>query len=256
MIQTRSKFFYGFDVESQNQFLDISVEASIISTLTIAFGNYTITEGIAAVRSAFAGPRSDITVTIDRETLLVTISSSTVFDLNLTGPSSANSLYPTLGFTQGVDLTGQTSYTGASPCGDTYSPQFWLQSYVPPEHFIELSDASINRAADGRVEVVQFGEIRKIQMEVKFITSLKMDGTVIENNQTGVADALRFLSYISKKKKFEFAPDRNLSSEFYKVIIDQSPGYKNGTGFKLKEMLSDKIIDVFETGVFTLEVVR
>ncbi len=82
-----------------------------------------------------------------------------------------------------------------------------------------------------------------------------MDGAIIRNNPTGLADALSFLGYISQKKKFEFVPDVLAPSTYYRVILEKAPDYSSGTGFKLKELFGQNLPDIYETGIFTLRVV-
>jgi hypothetical protein len=139
--------------------------------------------------------------------------------------------------------------------GSEYYPQFMLQSYVPPGNFVESVEATVNESADGRVEVVRFGTRNMIEMDIKFITNKTMDGSIIRNNPTGLADALDFFNYVSQKKKFEFVPDVTSTSTYHKVILEKFPGNSNGTGFKLRELLSENLPDFYETGVMTLRVV-
>ncbi len=258
MIQTWSKFNYGFDVDSENQYLDIIESGIFPQTAATEFGNYTLGEGLRAVQDAMnTVARNAYVITVDRTTNLVTITGTEVFELPLVnGPTAASSIFYLLGFRQGADLSGSAAYTGSHPCGFAYTPQFKLQSYLPPEHFIESSDATVNKSADGRVEVVRFGLEQKMEMDIKFITNLKMDDTVIRNSQTGVADALAFLAYISQKKRFEFMPDENDSGTYYKVILESLPGFGKGTGFRLKELFGQGQPDLYETGIMQLRVVQ
>jgi hypothetical protein len=173
----------------------------------------------------------------------------------LNSTTTTKKAFSLLGFVGASDLTGSASYTGNEASGETYYPQFLLQSYVPPENWIESMDATINKSADGRVEVVRFGEEQKLEFEIKFITDLPMDGLVIKNNPSGLQDARDFLSYISQKKRFEFVPDVASTSVFYKVMLDKAPGSDKGTGFKLKELYTQNLPDVYETGILQLKVV-
>jgi hypothetical protein len=256
MIRTWSKFTFGFDVESDNKYLDFT-EDGFPQTAEIEFGNYTLGEGLSAVQSALnSSGQNTYTVTVNRSTLLVTISADDTFDLNIaTGDTAANSIFGLLGFNFASDLTGLSSYTGNAPCGSFYDPQFLLQDYVPPENFKESIDATVNRSASGRVEVVRFGIEQKIEMNIRYITNNVMDNVAIKNNQSGLESALAFMSYISQKKRFEFIPDVANLDSFYKVILESSPGFSKGTGFKLREMLSRDLPDFYETGVLQLRVV-
>jgi hypothetical protein len=197
----------------------------------------------------------EYTVTLSRATHLITISASDEFELPvINGPTAGNSVFGILGFTT-TDRTGADSYTADTPIGFQYSPQFKLQSYVPKEHFTESADATVNKSADGRVEVVRFGLDEKIEMDIKFITDLVMDDTHIKNNPSGVSEALSFLRYITQKKRFEFVPDVEEPSTVIKVLLESFPGYSKGTGFKLKELIGQNLPDIYETGVFQLRAV-
>ncbi len=160
-----------------------------------------------------------------------------------------------LGFDFSIDLVGDDSYTGNLRSGSVYRPQFQLQSYVPPDNFQESVSPVINESGDGRVEVVRFGTKNKIEMDIKFITNLPMDGLTIRNNPSGLSDALAFINYITQKKKFEFVPDVDSADDFHKVILENTPGFSDGTGFKLKELFFEGLPDIYETGVITLRVI-
>lgn len=255
MIKTWSKFTYGFSIDTSNNSLNID-EGGGELLVTVSAGSYTLGEFVGAVKAALNDVgTNEYEVVVDRVTGLVTISADNDFDILLSsGTQIGVSFADLLGFVQVTDLTGTDTYTGASRAGLEYYPQFLLQSYVPPENYKQSSDATINKTASGRVEVVRFGIERLIEMDVKFITSLPMDGKVIKNNPRGLEAALEFLSDVSQKTRFEFVPDVDEPDEFYKVILESFPGFQNGTGFKLKELYAQNLPDIYETGVFTLRV--
>lgn len=252
MITTRSKFVYGFDVDTSNQYLCFK-EGVTEKIADVEFGNYTIAEGLQAVADAMnAAGDNTYSLTIDRASGLVTISADADFDLLITSGTAETSIFELLGFS-GADQTGADNYTGSAVCGEIYYPQFLLQDYTPPEHFVESIEATVNRSASGRVEVVTFGEEQKIEFNIKYITNNTMDGEVILNSSTGREDAVQFLNYISKKKRFEFFPDRD-DETLYKVIAESLPGYSKGTGFKLRMMPG--LFDIYETGSMQLRVIK
>jgi hypothetical protein len=256
MITTFSKFNYGFNITSQNNLMNFS-EGGPELTAELSPGSYTFGEFALAIQSALnADGALDYTLSLNRSTNKITISASGVFSLLLSSGSNIGlSPFELMGFTQVVDLTGANTYIGQDKAGFEYYPQFLLQSYVPAEHFKESSDATINTTASGRVEVVRFGIDEKIEMDIKFITNLPMDGHVIKNNPSGLDDALDFLSDISQKRRFEFVPDVDVPGTFNKVILESAPGFNNGTGFKLRELYSQNLPNIYETGLLTLRVV-
>lgn len=256
MIYTFSKFNYGLRADNLSRVINFT-EGGPELTATIETGSYTLGEYVSAIASALnTAGALDYTVTLNRSTNVVTISAPSNFNLLLdTGSNVSSSFASLLGFTQTTDLTGTNTYTGASPAGYQYSPQFMLQSYVSPDTFQQSVDAVVNKTASGRVEVVRFGIENFIEMDIKFITNKLMDNILIKNNPTGVEDAIAFLSDITEKSRFEFVPDVSTPSVFEKVLLESTPQSQNGTGFKLKELFSQNLPDFYETGVIKLRVI-
>lgn len=256
MIYTYSKFNYGLSIDSTNNKLNFS-EGGGELTATLSSGSYTLGDFVTAISSALnAAGALDYTVTLNRSTNVITISASGNFNILLsTGTNVGVSFADLMGFTQSLDLTGTNTYSGSSGAGFEYYPQFYLQSYVPPEIYKQSADATVNKTASGRVEVVRFGIEQFIEMDIKFITNLPMDGVLIKNNPSGLDAALDFLSDVSNKTKFEFVPNASSPSTFYKVIVESMPGIQNGTGFKLKELFTNNLPDIYETGVIKLRVI-
>lgn len=258
MIYTWSKFNYGHTVSLTNKYILFSEGAGELIA-TIEEGNYSLGGYVSAVQDALnATGALDYIVSVDRAgSNTISISASGVFSLlTNTGTLLDTSAFSMMGFSYAsANLTGADNYDGNMQSGSVYSPQFLLQSYVPPENFLESVNPVINESGDGRVEVIRFGTKNKIEMDLKFITDLPMDGLTIRNNPAGLSSALAFLNYITQKKKFEFVPDIDTPDTFSKVILESYPSSNDGTGFKLKELFADGLPDVYETGVITLRVV-
>lgn len=257
MIYSYSKFNYGINITVDNRFINFS-EGGPELTAVIETGDYALEQFPQAVESALNDAGSlTYSVTVDRtNNNLMTIVGSGVFDLLInTGSNNGNAAWETMGFVYPGDLTGASTYSGSGDCGDQYFPQFLLQSYVDRLHSQKSFDPTVNQTPSGRVEVVRFGLQQFFEMDVKFITDKPMDGCVIKNNASGVSDAVDFLEFISQKNKFEFVPDVGDPLTFYKVILESFPGFSNGTGFKLRELFTQNLPDIYETGVFTLRVV-
>lgn len=256
MIYTFSKFNYGINVDQGSYALNFT-EGGPELTAEISAGSYTLGEFVVAIEAALnsAGALT-YTVSVARATNIITISATGAFNiLLLTGTNIGVSFAEMAGFTQTVDLTGASSYSGASAAGSQYRPQFLLQSYVPSTSWRSSTDVTVNRTASGRVEVVRFGTERFIEMDIKFITDLPMDNTVIRNNPNGLGDALDFLNSVTQKNRFEFVEDVNDPSVFEKVIVESLPNYSDGTGFKLRELFVQNLPDIYETGVMKLRVI-
>jgi hypothetical protein len=261
VIDTRSTFYYGYRIESQpqNGFLNIDEGAGEV-TFEIPVGTYTLSTLVESLRNTLLTQGTlDYSVSVDRQTRRVTISATTNFDLlTNTGTNVGSSAWTLLGFDISADKTGSNTYTSDFASGDSYSPQFFLQSYVDPEDFQGKQQASKNVAADGTtVEVVNFGIAKFIEMDIKFITSRAdiADGINIVHNPTGVEDARRFLKDITELSEFEFLPDATDAGTFFRCILESTPDFPDGTGYKLKELFNRNLRDVYETGVLKMRVI-
>ena len=198
----------------------------------------------------------EYTVTVDRDTRQITISATSNFDLLLsTGSQVGTSPWQLLGFTQGVDLTGSNSYTGASPAGSEYITQFAPQNYVDPEKSQQRIDAAVNESASGVIEVISFGIRKRIEMNLMWITNIKSDGKIIRNNPTGVQDAETFLQYITGRPQLEFMPDKDDSNTFYEVQLERTQADTNGVGYLLKEEIGNNLPGYYQTGLLVFRVV-
>lgn len=258
MIDTFSKFYYGHEVTNTNLNIPFDEGAGELNA-TINVGSYALSEYIVAVESALnaASVTRVFTVSVDRDTRLVTISADGTFDLLVSsGVTAGASAFALLGFT-GADLTGASSYTGDSPSGSAYFPQFLLQDYVDEEDYREFISPSVNESASGEIEVVRFGINRFFEFSIKYITDEPMDNYVIKNNPNGRADARLFLRDITKRNTFEYMPDEGDSNTFFKVILEKIPGNKTATGYKIEELNRQNVRDIFEIkGKITLRVVE
>lgn len=254
MIYSFSKFNYGQTATLASQNILFKEGTGPTLTAQIPIGGYSLEDYVSVIQSQLNSTGNLIyTVTVDRATNQLTISSTGAFSLLTSQGATA---FTVMGFTQTSDLTGQTSYAGQTQCGQQYRPQFMLQSYLPSTNNSSSIDATVNQSASGRVEVVRFGVNRFIELDIKFISSLRMDGIVIRNNPNGLSDALSFMNYATTKQPFEFVPDEKLPSTFQKVLLEKTPDAADGTGYKLKELFTDSIPDVYETGLLTLRVIQ
>ena len=261
MLDTRSTFYYGYRINAQpqNGFLNIDEGAGEV-TFEIPVGSYTLSTIVSSLRNTLLTQGTlDYEVTVDRATRRITISATSTFDLlTNTGTNVGSSAWSLLGFDTSADKTGQMSYTSDFASGDSYSPQFFLQSYVSPEDFRGKQQATKNVAADGTtVEVINFGDALFIEMDIKFITSRTdiSDGINILHNPQGLEDARRFLRDITELSEFEFLPDVQNAGEFYRCIVESMPDFADGTGYKLKELFNQNLRDVYETGVIKMRVI-
>lgn len=255
-LTTFSQFFYGHTVDSTNNAIDFDEGGSELQA-TIATGDYTITEYLVAVKTALdAAGALTYTVALNRSTRKITISSTSTFALRTnTGTRSSVSAWSMLGYTTGSNKSGASTYTAENESASQYRPQSILEDHIPSENWLEKNDGVVNESASGIVQVVYFGDVRFIQLNIKYATNLTVRSiqSTIENQSSGLDNLRAFMNYITTKAKFEFMPDRDTPSTYYKVILDKTEESKNGISYKLKELKNGA--GYFETGKLILRVV-
>lgn len=249
LVETYSKFYYGFIVDTESLSIDID-EGSGEFTATLAAGEYSFSDFIIETQRALNDSGAlDYIVSGDRVTRLITITGSGNFDLLVqTGAHAGASAFSLLGFT-GSDRTGLSVYTGNSEAGFQYTPQFRLQSYIDQSIWQQAADASINKTANGRVEIISFGIEKFFQWNINFATNIYQSsaGPII-NNPNGLNDLTKFMIYAITRSPIEFMPDKNDPDTFYKIILESTPDNQMGVGFKLKELYDKNVPGYFETG--------
>lgn len=246
---TNSIFYYGHEVTLDNYSINFNEGAGELQA-TLVTGFYSLQEFVTEVQRALndAGTLT-YTVTVDRDTRIITIEATANFSLLFSSGTQASiSVHELLGFAQS-DFSGTDTYTGTLVSGLEYRTQFWPQDYVIADNNVKLIDAVVNKSADGRVQIIRFGSESIFEMNLKFITNLPMDGHVILNNSSGVEDARAFLTYIINKVNIEFMPDVDDRATYYTVLLESTTEDKKGTGFKLKEMTGSNVPNVYETGL-------
>jgi hypothetical protein len=257
MIDTKAVFNFGHIVTGENNEFCFSEGGPQLIAIIDPDG-YSLAEFAVALQAAMrdAGALAYV-VSVNRtgNANTLTISAPSNFQLLVATGTSLNPGWELAGFT-GADRTGSANYTGNSKSGLQYYPQFLLQSYVPKAHAQESYDYTLNRSASGREELIRFGVDKFIEAEIRFVTNLPMDGVVIESRPNGVEKAVEFLEYITQKQRFEFVPDRATPLTFEKVIISSLPGFNDGTGFRLRELLDLNLRDIYDVGLMRMRVLE
>lgn len=254
-ISTFSIIYYDFTVSGENKFLSFDEGAGELIA-EVETGDWTATELAVKIKVALdATGTQAYTVTFNRAQRSFTISADSSFDLLVSSGTSGASIFGLIAFT-GADRTGLLTYESNGEAGDYYEPQFILQDYVPEANGRKLVSPSINKTANGRVEVIRFGVERFIQMNIKFITDIVSDGKVIKSNVSGVDDANRFMRFAIEKKPFEFMENIADRSTFLKVILDKTPASQDGTEYSLREYYDRGLPGVYESGILTLRVLE
>jgi hypothetical protein len=254
-LTTRSSFLYGTTVTKENLSLDFS-EGGPQLNATLRVKSFSPSELIAEVLSAMNAVGGQVyTVALNRVTRKVTISAPGVFSLlPLTGTRSGSSIFETLGFDITFDKTGANTYTTEFTIGEYYTPQAVLQDYTSPDDHQLKESAKVNMAADGTVQTAVFGDGKRTDFNIWLITDKPgpFSSSNVEVQANAVQNTRDLLLFMITKGKFEFMPDRDSPSDFFKVICEKTAASSNGTGFKLDEM---KAKDFYQTNKIELRVV-
>ena len=113
-LATHSKFYYGFEIDETNQYLDFNEGSGELSA-ELEIGLYSFTDYCAELARALnAAGGSTYTVTGNRTTRKITIAATGTFSLLVSsGSHEGTSAFATAGFT-GADRSGSASYEGAA----------------------------------------------------------------------------------------------------------------------------------------------
>jgi len=251
-INTRAKFYYVDPVTKDNQFINFiePLQDNVELTASVAVGSYTITELVNAVISAMNGVgKLTYTGVFDRDTRILTISSTENFNLLVTTGSNAGlSIYPLLGFT--ADKTGLSSYDSDDVMGTEFVPQFPLQSYKDSKDNKTAISPSVNESASGVKEIVRFGNRRQFTFNITLITDSKVgsSGPWLETNVNAVSEANAFMDFTTDQNPVEFMPDKDNTSDNVKILLDRTPQSRVGTDYELKELINKNLAGYYETG--------
>ena len=240
-----SQFYFGHFITKDNQFLPFNDGAGDkIATLKV--GDYTLTTFVTEVQRALNDASSVVfSVSVNRTTRIITISGSGNFELQTTSGVASN-CFLLLGFS-GADKSGSNSYTGTIASGSFYRPQFLLQKFVAFGDDNRAVFSSVSKSASGQVQHVSFGDEELSSFIIPFATNITQGAGPIENQANGLDNLRTFLQYITKKRKIEFMPSRDLPGTFFQTILESSESSGTGTGYKLKEYFG-KHMGYFSSG--------
>ena len=89
-------------------------------------------------------------------------------------------------------------------------------------------------------------------MSLKYITNYPQGvGNDIENDSSAVEKARAFLQVLTQKRNVEFMPNRDDASVYEILLCEKLSNNSTGTGYKLKEMISRKLGNYYESGKIT-----
>jgi len=255
-IQTKPAFYYVSPIDGNSNlanFTEPNITGTIELTATFNVGARSPEQLMSEASRGFnAAGGQDYTVSFDRNTRFVTISSSDTFDILAgSGSNFGISIYGLLGFNQ-IDLTGQSSYTAQNQLGSEYLTQFPPQGFLDFDNNLGGIQPSVKESASGVVEVVTFGNRRLMEMELPFINSLpQAKNSVRQNNPTGLEDARQFMEFLITKSPLEYMKDKTNRSVFDTVLLERTRQSRTGTSYRLQEQVGQGFEEHYTTGRLT-----
>jgi hypothetical protein len=255
-LSTFSVFYYGFTVDADNYQLDFNEGGSEL-TAELNFGDYSFTDYLTELKRALdAAGALTYTVTANRTTRAITVAASGTYSLLVSTGTHGVNAFTMMGFT-GSDRTATNTYTGNTTAGSAYTPQYKLQSYIPPENYKKKRNVTVHETARGLVELVSFGSLSMIDMNIRFATDIFQHSSgPITNNASGVSDLNDFMTYLITKGSVEFMPDVGARDTYYKLILESTAEDSKGTGYKLKERFDLGIPGYYDTENLTFRVIE
>lgn len=257
MIQTFSAFYYGHSIDSSNYYLNFKEGVGPELTAQLNVGEYSLTDFCTEVSRAMnsAGALT-YSVTVDRSTRLITVSTSSAFTLLAgTGTNISAGVFSLLGFS--ADTASATSHLATSASGFSWEPQFKAQDFVDFEDQQSAIDGVVKKATNGTVEAVKFGNQKIMDANFLFITDIaQSNDCVLKSDSSGVDNARSFLEYATTKADLEFVPDIENPDTFFKCLLESTVESSTGTGFKLKEMYAKGLPGYFETGILKFRLIE
>lgn len=252
MIETKSEIIYGIEITSENRYLDFK-EGEISCSAELRPGRYVLSTIAKEVSNALNSSGSfNYSCSVDRATRKLTISSDGSFQLIAVNPPHSGNAFSVIGFTANKTGTSVTSDVGL---GKVYTPPRYLQDYVSPDDNLSAISESVNRSADGSVEVFSLGEERICEFNIDYITNNAAAYNWLENISGMKEKTIDLMTYLSKKGPVDFIPDKTNPEEFYTLIMEKNAFNSKGTGFRLFEMAGLKHIGMWETKVVNFRVV-
>lgn len=233
-LKTRAKFYYGFEVTSENNLVAIDEGSGRVDAL-LNTGKYTLSEYVNMLNSVF-NDRFEQTYqfSINRETRIISISVDASVTLLIGDLSGGNTGFELMGYS-GANQTN-TAFIGDKATGKEFIPQFQLLDYVDNAKEKEFQDATVNESANGNVEIVSFGLKTYITFTLDWINNYNFKNNPwIEQSSQGEEDAQDFMDWCIQKGKIEMMKDRDNPSSFINILLEKTPESSKGVGYKLKE---------------------
>lgn len=256
-LSTYSIFYYGFDVTTNNRYIDFDEGAGEL-TATLPVGSFTMTQmAIEVARALNDVGLNTYTCTVNRTTRIFTITASVATDfLGATGSNASQSVFPTIGLASSDSLAA-TSVVGATAAGSTYSPQLTLQDHVSTSNNKRALSGVVTKSASGSsVSVQSFGEETFLRLNFKYITNrFQPPDSKLRNDSNALANVRAFLDHCITKAPVEFMENVTDRDTFEKLILESTPQSSDGIGYELRELLDRNLPGYFESGILTFKTI-
>jgi hypothetical protein len=246
-LNTHSKFFYGWQITTNNRFIDFNDGADKVATLKV--GTYSSSDlGIEIAKQMNALSSTEFSVSFDRVTRMYTVSADADFELLTTsGVNAGRSALPLLGFT--VDKSGDDSYLADQVSGYEYSTQFYIQSYKDTSTNRKAIDGVVNKSASGVQEVIKYGNERFMEGDFTFITNIQQEqGSIIRTKETGLEDFIHFIEWCTEKAPVEFMKDEADVGSFQELVLESTEADSKGLDYDLIELYDRGLSGYFRSG--------
>ena len=247
-----SLFLYGFEVTNQNASLDFrAMSLGPILQATLNNGFYSLSSlAVEIVRAMQAVDSANTyTVLVDRSIaggtqnrVQISTSGSYLDLLFLTGPRAASTCAPLIGFNQS-DYTGLLTYTGSFSAGTPLIPNWTGKQYLAPD-FWQKVFGQVNVSASGVKEAIVFNVQKFFQVQFQYIPSA-----------TWSSAWTPLFNWMIQQREIEFTPDITMPSEFFECTMETSSADGKGLAFKAREMLSETMPNLYDTGIMSFRLV-
>ena len=255
-LSNHSKFYYGWLIDNTNKYIDFN-DVSGIKTAILKVGYYSSSDLMIEIKKKMdALSTLDFTISFNRTTRKFTISSTANFSLLFsTGPNAAQSTSSLLGYSA-TDKTSASTYLAESVSGFEYSTQFYIQSYKDTSTNRKAIDGTVNKSANGTIEVIKFGNERFMEGEFLFITNIIQESqSIIRTNSEGREDFIQFIEWCTEKAPVEFIKIENDPSTFQVLVLESTPLDSKGLDYDLLEMYDRGLAQYYRSGTLKFRLI-
>lgn len=253
-IETQSSFRYGFEIDKSANVLYISDETGDYQ-IDLPTGAFCPEEYMDTLEKVLQAYQTMVGYLIEYDSVLCRIKISRVagtFDaLFATGGLNSDAIgsaAPALGF-EPVDNLGVTEITSENQVGKRFTPQLYLQNFVDCEQNKELRQATKSESSSGDCcEILHCGIDQFFEFEIKAQTNIEQSHRFIRSTN-GYDQIKDFLDWSICGKPVQFLPDCDDTDNIYKIKLDRTRGFRDGTGYNLTEMTRTLGCGYYRTGV-------